>query len=781
LAGARPGLRGAELTARMTGYTADMNAVRDLRHKGVVDAMYQIELSHIPTPDEPPILYPDPEVWQLLTERHNKYKAVDLAQNNENEDRILAELSEKTVLEFDAQPLSDVIQYLKDRHGIEIQLDIKALEDEGIGTDSPITRNISGITLRSALRLLLGELDLTYIVKNEVLLITTKGEAEALLSTRVYPVGDLIIAVPTMGMGGRGMMNVPAEPRSTRPSDRPAREVASGEVTSGVFAVRDELKLSGGKGSKPKSAAKRPAGRASAKQPAADAPPAKAQRAPAAAPPGIFAPGMAQPAKHKAPKVDPIRLNLVEGEDAEVAWNDYFAANKGDQAPSEAAVRETVRDLFRQKKFSEVIGLVYAALRHQQGQPWMYEALGLALQADSRTPDEIERVLMSAVDFTSNPIDIMYLAQYMSGIHGLKPRALQLFRQVSEMDTTAPEPFAHGLRLAQEIDDVDGIRWATLGVLSQAWPRRLNHIWESAIRAAEATLERLRAENRKQEADDYKKALDEALVRDCVVIASWTGDADIDLRVEEPPGTICWFRNPRTTSGGLMLGDSVSKSKKEDRNAQGAQEVYVCPQGFDGKYRVQLRRVWGKTTANKVTLDITWHWWSNQERTQRKQVEFDGDEAIAVFELKDGRRTTPLEEPQVANAVAAQVAIRQQVNQQLGAVEDPRIGGSLANSRRRQPGQLKRGVDPLNVWVMRGGAGYQPVVSSLPKGAMMFTGPTVISADRRYVRFSSGLPLFSGVTQVNTFNYVTGASGSSGGAGGGGFGGGGGGGGLGGF
>jgi hypothetical protein len=206
--GARPGLRGAELTARMTGYTADMNAVRDLRHKGVIDAMYQIELSHIPTPDEPPILYPDPEVWQLLTERRKKYKAVDLQQNNENEERILAALDDKTVLEFTDQPLSDAIQYLKDRHDIEIQLDEKALEDEGIGTDTPVSRNISGITLRSALRLLLGELDLTYVVKNEVLLITTKAEAEALLVTKVYPVGDLVIPIPQMRMrmGGRGMM-----------------------------------------------------------------------------------------------------------------------------------------------------------------------------------------------------------------------------------------------------------------------------------------------------------------------------------------------------------------------------------------------------------------------------------------------------------------------------------------------------------------------------------------------------------------------------------------------
>lgn len=199
-----PGLRDAELTARMVGYTADMMAVVDARHKGVIDSLYQIELSLVPTPDEPPILYPDPEVWQLLTERRKKYKAVDLTESNPNEAKIVAALDDKTELEFVDQPLSDVVDYLKERHDIEIQLDTKALTDEGIGSDTPVTRNIKGITLRSALRLMLGEMDLTYVIRNEVLMITTKTEAENMLSTKVYPVADLVIPVG-LRMGGGGM------------------------------------------------------------------------------------------------------------------------------------------------------------------------------------------------------------------------------------------------------------------------------------------------------------------------------------------------------------------------------------------------------------------------------------------------------------------------------------------------------------------------------------------------------------------------------------------------
>ena len=99
-------------------------------------------------------------------------------------------------------------------HGIEIQIDHRALEDIGIGSDTPITRNLKGITLRSALRLMLKEMDLTYVVRDEVLQITTPEEAESELTTKVYPVADLVLPISSGaganpfslggGLGGQG-------------------------------------------------------------------------------------------------------------------------------------------------------------------------------------------------------------------------------------------------------------------------------------------------------------------------------------------------------------------------------------------------------------------------------------------------------------------------------------------------------------------------------------------------------------------------------------------------
>ncbi|MCH7752105.1 MAG: VWA domain-containing protein, partial [Planctomycetes bacterium] len=67
---------------------------RAARHQAFFDSMYQIELSHIPTPDNPPIIFPDAEVWQELTNRRKKWASVDLSASSDAEERIQNALRE---------------------------------------------------------------------------------------------------------------------------------------------------------------------------------------------------------------------------------------------------------------------------------------------------------------------------------------------------------------------------------------------------------------------------------------------------------------------------------------------------------------------------------------------------------------------------------------------------------------------------------------------------------------------------------------------------------------
>ncbi len=108
------------------------------------------------------------------------------------EDAIIAALDEKTKIDFIEEPLSGVVEYFRQTHRIEIQIDTRALEDVNMGADTPITKSVQNITLRSTLNLVLYDLDLTWMIKDEVMAITTPEKAELNLMPRVYDVGELV-------------------------------------------------------------------------------------------------------------------------------------------------------------------------------------------------------------------------------------------------------------------------------------------------------------------------------------------------------------------------------------------------------------------------------------------------------------------------------------------------------------------------------------------------------------------------------------------------------------
>ncbi len=458
----------------------------------------------------------------------------------------------------------------------------------------------------------------------------------------------------------------------------------------------------------------------------------------------------------------PAKIEIEIEKDAlpETVWEAYFSKNE----PQPAAVRDAVRRLMNERKFDHVVALINAALRHRQSQAWMYEALALALDAAGRPKAEIERALMSAVDFAETATDLMYVGKYLERT-GLNARALQLYRQAAALDPLRPEPYLLGLQAARALGDLDGLKWVSVGVLSQAWPKEQTDVWRAGIGVAEEVLARLRAEKRGKEADAFRALLDEAVARDCVAIVTWTGEGDVDLAVEEPSGTLCSLRTARTTAGGILLGDAITQAGRDSYG--GHSEVYVCPKGFDGKYRLLVRRVWGNVVAGKVSVEVMTHYRTPNAVDVRKKIPLDKDQAVVVFELKDGRRKEPLRDQQVANAAEGQLALNRQIlAQQLDASLDPATMQALAAGRAAAGNYSSGGsggnaVDPLAAFpFLRGGAvGYQPVIITLPEGAN-WSPQAVISADRRYVRISGG-PIFSGVSQVSTFNMATGGTGSS--------------------
>jgi hypothetical protein len=200
----------AIFTAEAAGQLDKSQRLRYRRYDQFLAVLHQVEMSHIPFPDEPPIVYPAPEVWQALSLRRLKWKSVDLMRWNPAEEKIRNRYDKPTNVEWQELPLEDCISYLADFHDINIIIDKVKVQEEGVALDQPITLRLQGVSLRSVLKLLLEPVQLTYIIENEVMKITTTGAAGDKLSTRVYPVGDLVIPIitPRAGMGGMGMMGM---------------------------------------------------------------------------------------------------------------------------------------------------------------------------------------------------------------------------------------------------------------------------------------------------------------------------------------------------------------------------------------------------------------------------------------------------------------------------------------------------------------------------------------------------------------------------------------------
>jgi len=191
-----PIVQSADLSAKQAGAARQIAALRRARQAGVVATLAAVETSHRPFADDQPVVYPDAETWRQLSDRRRS-TLVDLRNEPPAEAKIRQELRAPTTLEFIETPLDDVVAYLKDLHGIEIQIDRRELETAGLSGDVAITGNYKGVSLRSALRLMLGQYELSYVVRDEVLMITTASAASQQIVTRLYPVADIVTPLRT--------------------------------------------------------------------------------------------------------------------------------------------------------------------------------------------------------------------------------------------------------------------------------------------------------------------------------------------------------------------------------------------------------------------------------------------------------------------------------------------------------------------------------------------------------------------------------------------------------
>lgn len=169
-----------------------------------------VERASIPNVgDEHPLVY-NQKRWEALVK--DRTSGERETRRTERELEIERRLKTPVLLRYQDAPLSEVVGGLSELAGINIHLDPRGLSQEGVESSTPVTINLSKeISLKSALNLILEPLHLSYVIKDEVLKISSEQLCAGETYEKVYNVSDLVIPIPNFvpnnNIGLQGLIN----------------------------------------------------------------------------------------------------------------------------------------------------------------------------------------------------------------------------------------------------------------------------------------------------------------------------------------------------------------------------------------------------------------------------------------------------------------------------------------------------------------------------------------------------------------------------------------------
>jgi len=129
-----------------------------------------------------------PKDWKEKMEFRRKLNAPKLT---EIERKLIEAMKAPYKTELKNAPFEEAIQAFSTTIDQKIYLDKKSLEDTGIDLKSTV--NVPGnLTAKSALRIMLQQQGLTYIIRDDIIQVVSLEEARKVLVTRAYDVRDLV-------------------------------------------------------------------------------------------------------------------------------------------------------------------------------------------------------------------------------------------------------------------------------------------------------------------------------------------------------------------------------------------------------------------------------------------------------------------------------------------------------------------------------------------------------------------------------------------------------------
>ncbi len=424
---------------------------------------------------------------------------------------------------------------------------------------------------------------------------------------------------------------------------------------------------------------------------------------------------------------------LVFGKDVDPKTVWKKALDRGEQQPG--VVIATADFLALNKRFDHAAEFLKANLRKGLVvQPWVYKSLAIALREGGGSADDIERAEVSVADM--EPMDSKGYLVAAAALAEDKnyERAMAFCKQAAKLEPNTPQPYAQAARFAEMAKDVATMEWAAKNLLKQDWPLRNDEYRAAAMERVAALSKNLD----KADAARLKKAAEAGKRRDLVIKLVFQGNCDLDLKVEEPPGSMCTVLQRQSIGGGTLVADALSGTSTNT-------ESYAASEAFSGEYKVFIERMWGKPLGGKAQLLIIRHQGTADESEELVPLKIDSNSVGPIsVKLAGGRRTETAYVPspdalQIPEDEAAKKDGHDDIQARLRALADPEstgvapgVAGGVGGVREFRPSRPAKSTEkPSNIG--KAASLYQSRVRTLTSGGVDMTTQAVLSADRRTV------------------------------------------------
>jgi RNA polymerase sigma-70 factor (ECF subfamily) len=171
---------------------------------------------------------------------------IEAVQNKDVEKKLQVTLS----VNYKDKTLEEILEELRETSGLNIFVDKPSLEAAGIALGQPVSLRLKGVTLKTALKYVLRNSGLTYVVEDGIVTITsgaTPGNERVSKIRRVYPVGDLVGPSKDAEDLIRVIRYTVDTPRGWAPRSIPLLATAPGGVGGAAVAVDEPFQnLEGG-------------------------------------------------------------------------------------------------------------------------------------------------------------------------------------------------------------------------------------------------------------------------------------------------------------------------------------------------------------------------------------------------------------------------------------------------------------------------------------------------------------------------------------------------------